>query len=189
MKCLGLVLAAGKSRRFGNANKLLASFHKKPLVSFAIDAMVDAELDHRIALIEDPNLDYLFEGFEILRPLSANAGLGENLSVGAAYAKKIQATHVLITLGDMPFITAKMIDDIKNSCPDQGISIAKGSRHISVPACFHSSYFDQLIALDGDKGAGMIAKSERNTNYVSMKDEQLRDVDTIDELKNMQSAC
>lgn len=182
---MGLILAAGKSKRFGKANKLLAPLQQKPLVSFAIEAMAQTELSYRVTLVDDLALDGLFDGFKILRPLSESAGLGENLSVGAAYAKKMQATHLLITLGDMPCISARILEKIKTACPDLGISIAQGSEHISVPACFHSSYFDKLIALDRDKGAGMIARGERNTKYVRLPDSKIIDVDTLDDLEKV----
>lgn len=191
MKYMGLILAAGKSKRFGNANKLLAPLNKnnqnKPLVSFAIDAMKQVQIDCRVALVGDPILDSLFDSFKILRPLTANAGLGQNLAVGAAYAKKMHATHLLISLGDMPLITAEILGDIKKSCSNEGISIAQGTGHISVPACFHSSFFNQLIALDGDKGAGMIARSNKNTNYIRLNERQLCDVDTIEDLEKLES--
>lgn len=182
---MGLILAAGKSKRFGQQNKLLAPIQNKPLVTYAIEVMRQADLVHRAALVDDPKLDCLFEGFEILRPTSASAGLGENLAVGATYAQKMKASHLLITLGDMPLVTAETLGEIKSACPDKGISIAKGVKHISVPACFHASYFDQLIALNADKGAGMIARAAEHTNYVSLNDEQLCDVDTLEDLKKV----
>src|ERR671918_1733453 len=109
-KVAALVLAAGQSRRMGQANKLLAPVDGRPMVAHAVDAMLASRADPvivvtghqadavRAALGERPviwahNPDYA-------------SGLSGSLAVGLA-ALPEDAEGVVIGLGDMPRITAQ----------------------------------------------------------------------------------
>ena len=50
---VGILLAAGHSRRFGATNKLLTTFRDKPLILHAADTMKGAGLDHCIAVVSN----------------------------------------------------------------------------------------------------------------------------------------
>ena len=46
MKIAGLILAAGKSSRMGDDNKLMMSFQGKPMLSHVVDAAQSSNLFH-----------------------------------------------------------------------------------------------------------------------------------------------
>ena len=66
MTCTGLLLAGGASRRFGPSDKLLATVAGMPLMSHAAQAMRATPLDDRIAVIANPALAPLLDGFRIV---------------------------------------------------------------------------------------------------------------------------
>ncbi|MGV3695286.1 MAG: NTP transferase domain-containing protein, partial [Paracoccus marcusii] len=84
MTCTGLLLAAGASRRFGPSDKLLAPVAGMPLVAHAAQAMRATPLDDRIAVIANPALAPLLDGFRIV--LIAQGQQSDSLRAGLSAA-------------------------------------------------------------------------------------------------------
>ena len=185
MTSIGLILAAGKSKRFGIKNKLAAELNGKALLTHACEAMQSMCLDHRLAVVEDPALDSLLIGFDILRPAAATSGIGDNISLALKRVTELNATKLLIILGDMPFVTTEILEEIYDACPEYGISIAKSEKRISVPVCFHKSQLKKMIKLSGDHGCLSIIKEQSSTVYVKVDDENLVDIDTAEALAGL----
>lgn len=156
MRRVGLVLAAGRSRRFGEENKLLVPFRGKPLAAWAAETMRGAPLDHRLAIVDAPEVAALFDGFEILRAAGPGAGQGDNLSAGADRARALGAERLLVTLADMPFLNHDVLAGILAACVDGGASAASDGARPMPPACFSAAWLGRLAALEGDRGAGRL---------------------------------
>ncbi|MBX2837119.1 MAG: nucleotidyltransferase family protein [Gammaproteobacteria bacterium] len=50
-KVVGVLLAAGSSRRFGSANKLLATYNHQPMMFHALDCLLESDLEHLIVVL------------------------------------------------------------------------------------------------------------------------------------------
>ena len=174
------LLAAGSSRRFGDADKLCAEFRGRPLGEHAADA-VPVELFERAWVITRAP-DHLCEPhwrarrFEPLLNPRAGEGQGTSVALAATAAKDAGLDGLLIALADMPLVPPShfkaLIEEWDASAP---ITVSAIGETRMPPALFASRYFKDLAASSGDQGARvLIAQGE----VVPCPPELLTDIDT-----------
>lgn len=108
---VGLILAAGAGRRFGGT-KQLADLRGRPLLSYAVEAMLGAgELDRVIVVLghaaDEIRASIEFGRAEVVVAEDWDQGQSASLRRGLAEAGAVDA--VVVTLGDQPFIHAGVI--------------------------------------------------------------------------------
>ena len=184
----GLVLAAGRSSRFGAADKLLADFRGKPLVAHAADAMRAVALDHRLAVVANPEVGALFGGFEVLTVTAPGAPQSRSLALGARRAKALGAARLLVALSDMPLVDADLLASVLARCTDARPSAAVDGARISPPACFPAARLDPLARLEGDRGAAALLGDLPGSALVEVRSGMLDDIDTRDDLVRLRAA-
>lgn len=181
MKTVGLLLAAGHSRRFGPTDKLLALYRGVPLVHHAAEAMRQAGFDGLIAVASKPDVVALLDGFSIIKPDVAVPEQADSLRAGVQAAQVMAADWLLIMLADMPNVSAEHLQAVVKRCGQSG-SASTDSMHRSPPACFPASMFGDLMALSGDRGAGALLTDMPTDALVQMPEGALRDIDLPDDL-------
>lgn len=154
---VGVLLAAGGSRRFGGTDKLLAPFEGCPLVAHAASALRDVGPDRLLAICTDPAVVALLPGYETLAPEPCG-GLSASLRAGARRAHALGAKRLLVTLGDMPRVTPAFLREVLGACDDACPAAAHDGSRISVPACFPAGMLPELLTLDGDRGAAVLLR-------------------------------
>ena len=103
-----IVLAAGASRRFGRADKLLAPLGGKPLVCHAVAAARAARVARVVVVFSHPRVSGVLARkprLQLVRARQARAGLAVSLAAGLAALRPIER-EALVFLGDMPFARA-----------------------------------------------------------------------------------
>lgn len=178
---VGIVLAAGRSTRFGRANKLLAPFRGKPLAAHAADAMRGVTLVHRLAVVQDEALVPVFEGFDIVRP-EIGSGQAASVVAGVTRAMSMGAGRVLIALADMPFVDAALMQAVLDRCDDR---FGAGAVGYMPPAAFPAARFADLLALTGDRGAGSLLRDLPEGALVAAPPLASLDIDTRDDLERL----
>ncbi|MEZ5853770.1 MAG: molybdopterin-binding/glycosyltransferase family 2 protein [Hyphomicrobiaceae bacterium] len=157
-----LVLAAGRSTRFGPSNKLLADLDGAPVVSHSVKAVLASRArpvlvvtghmaDQVRATLTD--LDITFVESPDYRD-----GIAASLKAGlAALPKGIDG--VLVALGDMPGITGDDIDRlIAGFAPKEGRSIVvpvHGGKRGN-PVLFAAHLIPEMAEVAGDMGAKQV---------------------------------
>jgi molybdenum cofactor cytidylyltransferase len=185
-----LVLAAGQSRRMGQANKLLAELDGRALVSHMVDAalasratpvivvtghqaeQVRAALgDRRVQLVHNP---------------AYADGLSTSLKAGLA-ALPEDVEGVLVALGDMPRIRPAQIDRLIAAFnPSEGRAICvptvRGKR--GNPVLFATRFVPEMSQIGGDVGARhLIGEHDELVVEIEMEDDAaLLDIDTPEAL-------
>jgi molybdenum cofactor cytidylyltransferase len=188
----GVLLAAGTSSRFGDANKLLAPVDGDPLVRHAGRTLASADLSPRVAVL----------GHEADRVRAALDGLGFSFVRNPDYAAG-QATSVrtgiealergsdrpgaaVIALGDMPDVSPATVRTLVSAYRSGGgsaLAAACDGRRGN-PVCFDARHFDALADVDGDVGGREILLSGESSALVETGDPGvLRDVDTRTDLE------
>jgi len=183
---MGVVLAAGRSRRFGAANKLLASFHGAPIASYAAGAMRAAPFSHRLAVVSDPAVADLFEDFEIVE---APPGLpqSESLHLGISNAIALGSERVVVALADMPLVTADLLAEIDRRSAIHGASASIDGGRRSPPAGFSRRHFDTLLNTTGDRGAATLLRDLPPAALVDAAG-RLADIDTVADLVTLEAS-
>jgi molybdenum cofactor cytidylyltransferase len=160
-----IILAAGRSTRMGGPNKLLAELGGKPLVRIVTEQALASKAQGVIVVTghQAEQVEKALQGLKVtfVRNPDFAAGLASSVKAGVAAAPK-GADGAVICLGDMPLISAHLIDRlIEAFAPDRGnliaVPVSDGRR--GNPVLWSRRFFNELMTLDGDIGARhLIAK-------------------------------
>lgn len=179
----GVVLAAGTSSRYGDANKLLATVDDEPLVRHATRTLVDADVSPVVVVVG-------YEGERVraaLEPLPVS--VVENPSYEEGQATSVQAglealgddvDAAVIALGDMPYVAPESVDLLLEAYrAGTGTALAAGyEEQRGNPVLFDSRHFDALRALHGDTGGRRILLDAPDAALVETGDPGVtRDID------------
>ncbi|MGI1661691.1 nucleotidyltransferase family protein [Palleronia sp. KMU-117] len=157
----GLLLAAGRSTRFGANNKLLAPLRGRPLLCWAAGTLGALPLDHRIAVTADRRVAALLPGFDVVTT-QAGSDQSASLRTGVARAQALGADLLLVALADMPLITPDLLEGVLRRARRHGAAAASEGALRAPPAAFAAGHFDALLALTGDRGAGALLRDLPN---------------------------
>lgn len=150
-----LVLAAGKSSRMGDQNKLLLKFNDQTMVSHVVDQL-DASAANDVIVVTGCEFENVRNSISQKVEFTHNPDYGHGLSTSLKAG--IEALHsaadgVLICLGDMPYISTKNYNTLLNAFEPGKIIVPTSHGKIGNPLIFSKEYFDDFYALQGDKGA------------------------------------
>jgi len=195
MAIVGLLLAAGFSRRFGAANKLTQPLADGRAMGLVAAQHLFAAIPYSIAVIR-PDEDELAElftaaGLHVVRCAPQQQDMADSLAAAVNYCTDIAltVTGFVIALADMPYIDASSYARVVHEL-EQGEQIViptyQGQR--GHPVGFAASFQSELANLHGDSGArALIKKYPQAVRLVDGDDPGiLVDIDTIDELKQLQ---
>ncbi|QPF82655.1 NTP transferase domain-containing protein [Bradyrhizobium genosp. L] len=160
-----IVLAAGRSTRMGGPNKLLAELDGKKLVR-AVAEQALASKASEVIVVTGHQADLVEQALTGLKVTFARnpdfaGGLASSVKSGIS-AVSDNADGAIVCLGDMPLISAHLIDRlIETFAPDRGhliaVPVSEGRR--GNPVLWSRRFFRELMTLDGDIGARhLIAK-------------------------------
>ncbi len=155
---VGILLAAGRSRRFGS-DKLLHLLADGTPMALASANVLRSVLPFTVAVVREDNdaLKALFaaHGIEIAIAEHADLGMGASLATGVAATSR--AIGWLIALGDMPFIRPQTIAQVAETVR-RGARLAapsyQGQR--GHPVGFSEWHREELLGLEGDEGARVV---------------------------------
>lgn len=190
---IGILLAAGFSRRFGTANKLLHNLPDGRAIAIAAAEHLITALPVSVAVVRADNTilsDALKAlGFHVVH-CDANASLmADSLVMAVQYASTLSLTTkgYVIALADMPYIAPTTIQAVANQLSHVGgivIPTFEGKR--GHPVGFSANYHDALLLLSGDEGAKSIVKTHADAvTLLACEDAGiLADIDTLADLSN-----
>ena len=188
-----LILAAGRSTRYGVANKLLEDLDGVPIVRHVVRAALQSRARPVVVVTghEGERVSAALAGFDVR--LVANPdyaqGLSTSLKAGLG-ALPADVDGVLVCLGDMPQIAASHLDRLISAfAPKEGRSIAvpvhNGKR--GNPVLFGRSLFTEMLEAEGDTGARhLIGRHAEEVAEVDLGTSAIFvDVDTPDALARL----
>lgn len=178
--CVGILLAAGNSHRFGSS-KLLHQIDNTPMLLMSAQVLANA-VPNSIAVINQALLPYADQlamlGLKVIVNTRAGDGIGSSIACGVRASA--HAAGWLIALADMPFIQQETIRCI-HARLEAGAEIVAPVYHNQRghPVGFHSRYKAQLIGLHDDIGArNIIAHHQSRLELVPTNDAGvIRDID------------
>ena len=182
----GLVLGAGGARRFGSP-KQLAELDGVPLLQHAIDAMLAVPALDRVVVVLG---SYAEEVAAAVRFASAEPVVCEDWAEGMAASLRCgvlelaDADWVVVTLGDMPGVTAEAIEAVLAACDAEVDAVrAEYGGHGGHPVALSRAVLDRVASLSGDVGARDLLRDARVRPVEALHLARPDDVDTPDELE------
>ncbi len=163
MSVAGIVLAAGRSQRFGGETKQLLDFGGEPVIRRvsreacrSVLAEVVVVLGHRAAAVEAA-----LAGLPLcaVRNSRYREGLSQSIAVGIGSIDS-EAQAALFMTADQPFLSSEVINRIVSRYTQTGAAIVvpcfQGRR--GSPVLFEQMLFADLQALRGDRGGREIIR-------------------------------
>jgi molybdenum cofactor cytidylyltransferase len=161
MRVAGLLLAAGSSSRMGRPKQLLP-LGKTLLLDHVLEQVLSSALD-RVVLVLGHRAEEIRKGLKtpldhpkltILRNPEYEQGISSSLLCGLRQVEA-QYEHVMVILGDMPYITSDLINllirqYLASGLPLGAVQTKKGRSH---PVILGRRFFGDLHQLRGDVGA------------------------------------
>jgi molybdenum cofactor cytidylyltransferase len=189
---LGVVLAAGLSRRMGQP-KLLLTLEGKPVLRHAVERMLADGVDEAVIVVppEHGDLEAALAGIPVRLAVNPKpeAGQGSSIAVGVS-AAPAGAEAVLIALGDQPRLPPQVIPGLIAAFRRMGkaITAPRYREGQGNPVLFGPQVIPELRALTGDRGArAVIEKDTSRVAWVDFDEPMPADVDTPEDYDRVRS--
>jgi len=186
----GVILAAGFSRRLGRPKQLL-DYQGKPLLQWAIDAALNANLDEVLVVLGEsaPTILPRLELGSARDVMNERAIEGQSASIAkAVLVANPHRSGTLLMLGDQPALTSEDLDLVVAAFDGRAdaISMISWQGDPRSPVVFGRGYEEELIALTGDTGARpLIRRHWSNVRFVEFDRPVPLDVDTEEDYKRL----
>ena len=187
----GLLLAAGRSRRFGS-DKLSAKLDGSAVIRWSAKAL--ASLDE-VYVVVPPGADALMQALSRLDVrfvvnLARDEGMASSIRAGIA-ALSDDVVAVVIALADQPQlrpdVIAKLCDRWRSGDVAAAAPVYRDGQ--GNPVLFGRECFDALLALRGDTGARSVLEAlGKRGATIQVDDVMPVDIDTQDALQQLQRA-
>ncbi len=185
----GIVLAAGRSQRFG-ANKLLQPLAGKPILRRTVEAILASKVQ-AVCVVTGSGSELVKAALadlpvEFVDNPDFSTGLSSSLICGVKSLPE-NCDGAFIALGDMPFVGSNVIDGMLDSfAPDAGraICVPVYSGHRGHPVLWARRFFPEMLDLEGDIGAKQLMALHSNLVYeLEVDDDAIHiDIDTREDL-------
>lgn len=155
----GLVLAAGRSTRMGEDNKLLLPVRGKPLVRHAVEAQLASRAAPVLVVTghQGREVRAALAGLDVrfVENPDFASGLASSVKAGLA-ALPEEAEGVVVALGDMPNVTPAVIDrlaEVFAERPEAQAIVPTLLGQRGNPVLLSRALFDAVERISGDQGA------------------------------------
>ena len=182
------------SSRMGR-NKLLIDIDGEPMIRRIVRTSIDGGLDPILVVVghEKELISKAIDGMphQLVRNQDFREGMTTSLQAGIrALPEHVEAA--LMILGDMPFVTASMLDELVKVYRSSKLKLVQ-SHYGEVgapPTLFSRDLFAELLDLPVDRCPGSVAKSYRGSSAIlDWPTEQLKDLDRPEDLPDFTSSA
>ena len=191
-----IVLAAGKSIRFGAANKLLTNVYSKPLIFHVVNEICKSEINniYVISGSDHKKINQILNKsrVKVIKNNNYNDGINSSISFGVKKLDK-QSPSVMICLADMPLLRTKDYNNIlnfeKNKGDESSIIVPFYNGRRGNPVIFGCHFYNELSLLKGDEGGKkLINKNKMNlVKFLSKSKGYFFDIDIQSDILKLNS--
>jgi molybdenum cofactor cytidylyltransferase len=193
-RVVAIVLAAGKGQRM-QGPKMLADFNGQPMVAATVANLQASSVDQVIVVTghDSENVKAIFQNMSvrIAHNPDYETGMASSLRVGVEAAGTADA--VVVCLGDMPRVSAAVIDRMIaafNPTEHRTIVVPTHQGQFGNPVLWGGEHFERLMTMQGDKGARhLIAGLKFDATEIEADASVLKDADTPEDLAVLRSTA
>ena len=164
MKISVTILAAGRSQRMGDLNKLLLLIDDKPMIYSVCKMVLDAKINQVVLVTGYQNNEVeksIPKGIDtIVYNKNWESGMMSSIYAGMSKLEK-DIDGNMIVLGDMPLISTmtinKIIIEFNNHNGNQIVYPTYENKQAN-PVVFPRKYFPEILNLKGDRGCKKLLK-------------------------------
>lgn len=165
-RIVGIVLAAGMSRRLGRPKQLLM-LNGTPLIAHVVDRALASTLDEVILITGAHGADVraVIEGRKVLFVHNPDFEEGQGTSLAAGIiALDADVDAAVVMLGDQPGISPEVIDRAIKARRESGapVVMARYGNQRGHPVLFGGELFPELRNLDADAGGREIVRDHQD---------------------------
>lgn len=182
-----VLLAAGSSTRFGDADKLMADLRGKPVVAHTLETVASMAFAHLVAVVRPIDVAPVIHrkldrrGYDIIVNDQPEDGLSGSIVRAVEHVMDMRRVRgILICLADMPNVPPSHYNRICLAAEDiRSVVASTDGFSPSPPAFIGRKHFPELLSLKGDQGARALLSHGlqiETTNAI------LHDIDTPDDL-------
>lgn len=188
--CVAVILAAGASRRLGQA-KQLVKIDGEPLLGRTVRLAAQTGCQPIVVVLgfEAHRMRSALDGFRVIFAVNENwrAGMGSSMRCGVETALQISPPpeDILLMVCDQVRLSADVLRQLLrlHGLAKYPITAARYSGRLGVPAVFSSIFFPDLLDVSGDRGArGILERNAVRVGTVDFLEGEL-DLDTPDDLE------
>ena len=197
-KLVLILLAAGRSQRFGSANKLLVDIGGETLVHRVARTLKAGLPGAPLIVVTGHDADRIRETVADLADMfahndQARDGIATSIRAGLA-ATSGDVDGALIAQADMPNLDTNLIADLAARFAQSGgtaiVHPMTTAGRQGTPVIWPRDLFGALSELQGDQGAKpVIASNRERVRTVAVADEALVDLDTEAALKSWRTSA
>lgn len=178
-----VILAAGNSSRMGQPKQLL-DFGGRPLIRHAAEVAL-ASLGRPVVVVcgqYEPEARFALGGLPV--QFSSNpqwaGGMGTSIHAGLRVLENQPLDGAILTLGDMPLLTARTYDDLilSHIASARPIVASTYAGTFGVPVLFSKKFFPALAALAPNQGCKGVIQANLNNTLQLACPEAEADIDT-----------
>lgn len=186
---IGILLAAGFSRRFGALDKLSQRLPDGELMAMTAAKHLIQALPQSIAVVKHDDIELAANfkkiGLQVVYCAPTANSMAESLVTGVRAVSLLPAKGCVIALADMPFIQPTTITQVADALTPNGIVVPIFEQQRGHPVAFAREYYPYLLETTGDNGAKAIV--QRFADHIKLLpcDDVgiLQDIDTPEMLK------
>ena len=175
-----ILLAAGKSKRLKNENKLIKKFKNKALINHSLQALFKSKVDKIVIVLG-------YQDKEVRKVIKKNKknifvlnkkfrlGMSSSINTGLKKISKKDKGFIIVQ-SDMPFIKTSDINKIYNSIAKKRylVHALKFKNKIGNPIGFDISVLSKFRKIKGDVGAKfMVKRLKKNTNFIKVSSNKI----------------
>lgn len=181
-----VLMAAGRSARFGAENKLLAQFRGQPLYCRAMDAVPPDCETVVVTGYGEIAAEAARRGFRVVWNDQPEAGASRTVRLGTEALAA--CSGILFLVGDQPLLrreSAERVVACFRAHRDTICAAAAAGRRGS-PCLFPREFYGALCALTGDQGGSAVIRAHASRlRLVEIPAAELLDVDTCEALASL----
>jgi len=184
-----VILAAGSSSRLGSPKQLLP-FSGKTLIEHSIDSALHSGIGEIIVVL-GANIDRIMPVIEnhpctILINSEWQEGMASSIRKAVEHMKEGDLPYgAVFMVCDQPYVSVTLLRDLWQKIADGNYKAAAClyEGRLGTPAAFHNSFFQYLLELTGDRGAGKFLNDHKSQVFAIPFPEGTADIDTEQEYK------